>query len=108
MWGVRVWGAPILFNSTCLESWGNSLLLMLSASSASATSFVQYVWQPAMVTWPGQFRTHSVLSIWKDNMSRLPQVLSTLAHLPPFGLGVESAEEGACWRLARKGALTVG
>lgn len=51
---------------------------MLPASSAWATSIVQYVWQPAMVTWPGQFRTHSVLGIWKDNMSGLTQVVPVL------------------------------
>lgn len=80
VWGVGMWGALIFFKPTCLESWGNSLLLMLPASSASDTSNVQYVWQPAMVTWPGQFRTHSVLGICKDNIRRLVQVL---AALPP-------------------------
>lgn len=108
VWGVGVWEAPILFNSTCLESWGNSLFLMLPASSASATSIVQYVWQPAMVTWPGQFRTQSVLSIWKDNMSRVTQVLPTLTLSSSLRAGVESTEEGARWRLSRKTVLTVG
>lgn len=86
MWGIGMWGAPIFFNPTCLESWGNSLLLMLPASSASATSIVQYVWQPAMVTWPGQFRTHSVLGICKDNIHRLAQALPALplSSLWPF------------------------
>lgn len=90
--------APILFSSTCLESWGKRLLLMLLASSAWATSNVQYVWQPAMVTWPGQFRTHSVLSIWKDNMSRLTQVLSTLT-LACCGLGQRAPRREHAGRL---------
>lgn len=36
-----------------------------------------------MVTWPGQFRTHWVLSIWEDNMGRLTR---TAAAPIPFSL----------------------
>lgn len=98
MWGVGVWGAPVFFTPTCLESWGKSLLLVLPASRDWPTSIVQYVWQPAMVTWPGQFRTHSVLSIWRDNMSRLTQVL------PALTLSSSSLERCLCFSRSSSGS----
>ena len=56
---------------TCSSSFG-TYPSRSPLSSASETSAVQNVWQPAITSWPGHFRTHSV----RGTCNQFPQQIS--------------------------------